>query len=157
MKSLACALKAYVCKALRWICGHVHGRGIAMNPHAQQALQAPPPILPDWLQAQFAVLRTQIAERDARLVERDARLAEKDVELKRCDLKIQQLMLELAHHKRLRFGCTSETFPFEQRELFVDTHEEDGAAIVAELAEQQAPTDAPRPRVRTGRKPLPPE
>ena len=47
--------------------------------------------------AQLFTLQSQLAERDAKLIERDA-------ELKRRELKIQQLTLELAHHKRIRFG-----------------------------------------------------
>ncbi|MGH8336077.1 MAG: IS66 family transposase, partial [Gammaproteobacteria bacterium] len=45
----------------------------------------------------------------------------------------------------------------EQRQLFADACEEDGAAIVAELEQAQEPTK-PLPRTKpTGRKPLPPE
>ena len=98
--------------------------------------------LPDWVQAQISALQTQLAERDA--------------ELKRRELKIQQLTLELAHHKRIRFGCKSEAFSPEQRDLFVDCRDEDGAAIVAELAQQEA-AKPPRQYKRTGRNPLPPE
>ncbi len=79
-----------------------------------------------------------------------------DAELKRRELKIQQLTLELAHHKRIRFGCKSEAFSPEQRDLFVEASDEDGAAIVAEL-EQQKPPASPRQYKRTGRNPLPPE
>ena len=99
--------------------------------------------------AQIFALQSQLAERDAKLIERDA-------ELKRRELKIQQLTLELAHHKRIRFGCKSEALSPEQRDLFVEASDEDGAAIVAEL-EQQKPPVAPRPYKRTGRNPLPPE
>ena len=84
-------------------------------------------------------------------------LAERDAELKRRELKIQQLTLELAHHKRIRFGCKSEALSSEQRDLFVESCDEDGAAIVAELEQQQKPADAPRTHKRSGRNPLPPE
>lgn len=100
------------------------------------------PVLPDWVQAQIAALQSQLAERDA--------------ELKRRELKIQQLTLELAHHKRIRFGCKSEALSLEQRDLFVECCDEDGAAIVAELEQQQTPAGAPRQHKRTGRNPLPP-
>lgn len=99
-------------------------------------------LLPEWIQAQFAALQSQLAERDA--------------ELKRRELKIQQLTLELAHHKRLRFGCKSEVLSPEQRDLFVDCRDEDGAAIVVELEQQEA-ARSPRQYKRTGRNPLPPE
>lgn len=99
--------------------------------------------LPDWVQAQIEALQAELAEREA--------------ELKRRELKIQQLTLELAHHKRIRFGVKSEAFSSEQRELFVDAADEDGAAIAAELAQQQESGSAPRRPKPTGRKPLPPE
>lgn len=102
---------------------------------------APSP-LPEWIQAQLTALQSQLAERDA--------------ELKRRDLKIQQLTLELAHHKRLRFGCKSEVLSPEQRDLFIDCRDEDGAAIVAELEQQEA-SSSRRQYKRTGRNPLPPE
>ena len=80
-----------------------------------------------------------------------------DAELKRRELKIQRLTLELAYLKRVRFGCKSEALTAEQRDLFIETADEDGAAIDAELAEEQTPTDAPRAHKRRGRNPLPPE
>jgi len=90
--------------------------------------------LPPWAQARFESLQA---------------------ELKLRELKIQQLTLELAHHKRLRFGVKSEALSPEQRDLFQETVTEDEAAIAAELAEQQPPT--PRRAKPTGRKPLPAE
>ena len=104
----------------------------------------------DEILAQLLALQNQLAERDAKLIERDA-------ELKRRELKIQQLTLELAHHKRIRFGCKSEALSPEQRDLFVESCDEDGAAIAAELEQQQKPADAPRAHKRSGRNPLPPE
>jgi transposase len=94
--------------------------------------------LPAWAQAQLAMLHSQLTARDA--------------ELKQRDLRIQQLTLELAHHKRLRFGVKSEALAPVQRDLFLDTGEEDGAAMAAELAEQ-APAPRVRTHKRTGRKP----
>jgi transposase len=70
---------------------------------------------------------------------------------------ISPVWKELAHHKRIRFGCKSEALSPEQRELFADASDEDGAAIVAELEQQQEPANAPRSHKRTGRNPLPPE
>lgn len=100
--------------------------------------------------AQISALQSQLAERDVLLLARDA-------ELKRRELKIQQLTLELAHHRRIRFGCKSEALSAEQRDLFIETSDEDGAAIVAELEQQQPPAAAPRAHKRSGRNPLPPE
>jgi transposase len=120
---------------------HLNGIIRAMDSCAELTLKDPNRALPDWVKAQVSALQSQLAERDA--------------ELKRRELKIQQLTLELAHHKRIRFGCKSEVFSPEQRDLFVDACDEDGAAIVAELA--QTSTGAPRPHKRTGRNRLPPE
>ncbi|HWW07995.1 IS66 family transposase [Collimonas sp.] len=114
-----------------------------MNSTAELAHQPPDPALPDQVRAQISALQLQLVERDA--------------ELKRRELKIQKLTLELAHHKRIRFGFTSEALTSEQRDLFIDTSGEDGAAIVAELEQQQKPAVAPRQHKRPGRNPLPPE
>lgn len=105
--------------------------------------KAPDLALPDWVRAQISSLQCQLVERDT--------------ELKRRELKIQQLTLELAHHKRIRFGCKSEALSPEQRDLFADACDEDGAAIVAELEQQQEPAAKPRQYKRSGRNPLPPE
>ncbi|PHV09482.1 IS66 family transposase zinc-finger binding domain-containing protein, partial [Chitinimonas sp. BJB300] len=78
-------------------------------------------------------------------------------ELRLKDLKIQALTLELAHHRRITFGVKSEAFPPEQRDLFDDACDEDGAAIVAEIEQQQAPASVPRQHKPTGRKALPAE
>ena len=74
-----------------------------MNSIAELIQKSIDPALPEWVRAQISTLQFQLAERDLKLVERDA-------ELKRRELKIQQLTLELAHHKRIRFGCKSEAF-----------------------------------------------
>ena len=121
-----------------------------MNSCAETAQTSVHSALPDWVQAQLLDLQSQLFERDAELVKRD-------VELQRRALKIQQLTLELAHHKRIRFGCKSEALTSEQRDLFVEASDEDGAAIVAELARQQETPAVPRQHKRSGRNPLPPE
>ena len=113
-----------------------------MNPVAEPALNAALVAAPDWVQAQLSALQTQVREREA--------------ELKQRDLKIQRLTLELAHYKRMRFGVRSEALSPEQRDLFVECCDEDGAAIVAELEQAQAPARGPRAK-RSGRNPLPPE
>ena len=69
-------------------------------------------------------------------------------------MKIHQLTLELAHHRRIRFGARSEGLGAEQRELFLDSRAEDEAAILAELEQQRAAHPA-RQAKRTGRHPLP--
>lgn len=121
-----------------------------MNSRVAIAQNPADPALPDWVQAQISALQNQLAERDSKLIERDA-------ELKRRELKIKQLTLELAHHKRIRFGCKSEAFSPEQRDLFIEACDEDGAAIVAELEQQQGATGKPPSHKRSGRNRLPPE
>jgi len=146
MTALLISMKALIGKALRWFCGII----TAMDSSAQIAPRNAHPALPDAVLAQLVALQSQVAERDVQL-------AQKDAELKRRELKIQQLILELAQHKRFRFGRTSEAFSPEQRDLFVDSLGEDGAAIVTELEAQHAPAGAPRAHKRPGRNPLPPE
>ena len=119
----------------------MHGIIRPMDCNAELAHKPPDSTLPDWVRTQISALQFQLVERDA--------------ELKRRELKIQQLTFELAHHKRIRFGCKSEALSPEQRDLFADACDEDGAAIVAEL-EQQKPA-SPRQYKRSGRNPLPPE
>ena len=121
-----------------------------MSSIAERVREPAETILPEAVLAQISALQSQLAERDVALLARDA-------ELKRRELKIQQLTLELAHHRRIRFGCTSEALTSEQRDLFAEACDEDGAAIVAELEQQQAPAAAPRQHKRVGRNPLPPE
>ena len=79
--------------------------------------------------------------------------------LKAAELKIQALTLELAHHKRMRFGQRSEALAAAgQRELFEETVACDLAAIEAELGQARQTLDpkTPRkPRARAGRQPLP--
>ena len=112
-----------------------------MHSIAEPVHETPDSTLPEAVRAQISALQSQLVERDA--------------ELKRRDLKIQQLTLELAHHRRIRFGCKSEALTSEQRDLFIEASDEDGAAIVAELEHAQQPTAAPRQHKRAGRNPLP--
>ena len=65
----------------------------------------------------------------------DARqtIAHKDAALNAANLKIQALTLELAHHKRMRFGQRSEALAAAgQRELFEETVAADLYAVEAE-------------------------
>lgn len=76
--------------------------------------------------------------------------------IKAANLKIQALTLELAHHRRIRFGNKSEAFSPEQRELFQETWDTDLGAIEAEVDAQSEALTANRPkRARAGRQPLP--
>ncbi len=86
-------------------------------------------------------------------------VAQKDAALKAAELKIQALTLELAHHKRMRFGQRSEALAAAgQRELFEESFLSDRAAIEEELEQARSalkPKAPKKPRVRAGRQPLP--
>ena len=87
-----------------------------------------------------------------------AELTRAQQNLHAAQLKIQALTLELAHHKRLRFGQKSEALAQGQGDLFAETALIDQAAIEAELervANQINPPTRRPPRVRAGRQPLP--
>jgi transposase len=73
--------------------------------------------------------------------------------LQQAQLKIQALTLELAHHRRLKFGVKSEAFSAEQKHLFEETWQEDATAL--EVAVDQLNPTPRKPRVRAGRQPLP--
>lgn len=135
---------------LLYQCGFLVCRVVKSGMHfvAELSRFQPDSALADWVAA-------QLTRRDALLAEREATLAAQEAELKRRELKIQQLTLELAMHKRVRFGKKSEALTREQLALFDEVGDEDGAAIVAEI-EQQAPATPRQPR-RSGRKPLPAE
>ena len=108
--------------------------------------------------------RFQQAQRDAEEVARqrlaiqvrDQALHAQSQALHNKDLKIQALTLELAHHKRIRFGTKHEAYTAEQHDLFQETWEVDLEAIQAEVAELQ--TDKPKRESKpSGRNKLPAE
>lgn len=94
-----------------------------------------------------------LAERERQAAE----LAARDEKLRHAELKIQALTLELAHHKRLRFGVKSEALASAQRDLFQEAQAIDQAAIEAELeqVEQSLSATPQARRPRAGRQPLP--
>lgn len=63
------------------------------------------------------------------------------------------MTLELAHHKRIRFGVKSEALSAEQRELFQESWASDLSTIEAELPPSSEKSE-PKPRSRAGRQPL---
>jgi transposase len=114
------------------------------------------------LQSELAAARQTIAEKDAVLlaaeIEIQSLIRSKEA-LKAAELKIQALALELAHHKRMRFGQKSEALAAGQRELFEETAACDLSAIEAELEQARNalnPKLPRKPRARAGRQPLPP-
>ena len=113
----------------------------------------PAPDLAHWVSAMFSQLQSQAHQTRQTLASRDLELAARDTELKAAQLKIQALTLELAHHRRIRFGHKNEAFSPEQRDLFQETWNVDLGAIEAEV-EQAAPAVRAQ-RQPTGRQALP--
>ncbi len=76
-------------------------------------------------------------------------------ELKLLEAKNQNLTLELAHLRRIRYGVKSETLSQAQLGLFEEDWQSDVSAIEAEI--EQLPLSSPRKpeRARAGRQPLP--
>lgn len=102
----------------------------------------PAPELANWVSTMFSQTSQALAARDA--------------ELKAAQLKIQALTLELAHHRRIRFGHKNEAFSPEQRDLFQETWNVDLAAIEARLAQATPEVSTlPVKRSPTGRQALP--
>ena len=86
-------------------------------------------------------------------------IALRDATLHAAELKIQALTLELAHHRRIRFGQKSEVLAAAgQRDLFDEDGMVDQSAIEAELERlaRKPPRPPRKPRARAGRQPLPP-
>jgi transposase len=117
-----------------------------MDFETELACFKPAPELANWVSQAFSQLQNQAHQSSQTLAAREA-------ELKAAQLKIQALTLELAHHRRIRYGHKNEALSPEQRDLFQETLDTDLGAIQAEV-EQAAPAlRAKRPP--TGRKPLP--
>jgi transposase len=113
--------------------------------------------------ALIAQLQTMLAGKDAQIAEKDSQLL--DLQIQRDELvaasqfkdfKIKALTLELAHHKRIRFGKASEAYSGEQLDLFNEAADADLAAMEAELEALQGQRRS-KPRSRAGRQALPPE
>lgn len=104
------------------------------------------PTLPKWI--------AEVADRLVKEAQKTARL---NAELHTANIKIQALTLELAHHRRMRFGAKAEALSADQRDLFQETWETDLAELEARVdAEVEVEADAPKKkRVRAGRQPLP--
>lgn len=102
------------------------------------------PTLPKWI--------SEVADRLVKEAQKTARL---NAELHTANIKIQALTLELAHHRRMRFGAKAEAFSVAQRDLFQETWESDLAELEAQV-DAQIEVDAPKKkRARAGRQPLP--
>lgn len=113
--------------------------------------------------ALIAQLRTMLAQKDEQIAATQSQVQAirlQNNELVAAgnfkDFKIKALTLELAHHKRLRFGKASEAYSGDQLDLFHETVDTDLAAMEAELNALQDERPA-KPRARAGRQALPPE
>ncbi|UCV26640.1 IS66 family transposase [Ferribacterium limneticum] len=120
-----------------------------MNSGAETLQFAAARVLPEWAEAQFAALQTELAASEKQRQEQAG-------EIKQRDLKIQKLTLELAYYRRVKFGAKSESLSVAQQDLFLESCNEDQAAISAELAQLQGAIEKSRPKP-TGRKAIPPE
>ena len=80
-------------------------------------------------------------------------LKQAEGKLKNAELKIQALTLELAHHKRIKFGVKNESMSPAQRELFADDWHSDNAELESAIDAAQPKPRAPRQRA--GRQALP--
>lgn len=107
--------------------------------------------LTEWVMAKI----TQAGE--AEKSKHEAARLKVEIHAKEC--KIKALTLELAYHKRLKFGAKTEAFTAGQHDLFLECEQSDLAAMQAELAQlSPAPSAAtPRKPSQTGRKALPAE
>ena len=110
-----------------------------MDFETQLAGFSPAKDLANWVSASFSQIQQTLTTRDT--------------ELQAAQRKIQALTLELAHHRRIRFGHKNEAFSPEQRDLFQETWNVDLGAIEAEV-EQAAPAVRAK-RQPTGRQLLP--
>lgn len=124
-----------------------------MDFETQLAGFSPAKDLANWVSANFSHIQQTLTTRESELHLSKTELKLRDAELKAAQLKIQALTLELAHHRRVRFGHKNEALSPEQRDLFQETLDTDHGAIEAEI-EQAAPAVRAK-RVPTGRQPLP--
>ena len=107
--------------------------------------------LPDWVQEAVKGIVNE-AQKSARLnIELDAA----NTELRAANIKIQALTLELAHHRRMRFGAKSEALSVDQLDLFIETLESDRAELEARINAKVEPKPPKVKRLVAGRQALP--
>jgi transposase len=113
-----------------------------------------PPALREWMNTAHEVMRKQTELLQAR----DQEIQNQGLKIQNQSLKIEALTLELAHHRRTRFGQTSEALSG-QPDLFQEDWAVDEADLAAQLEKAGADgttKTAKPPRQRAGRQPLPP-
>jgi transposase len=109
---------------------------------------------------QIMALRRELAERDAIIASREAELADAAIvkaKLAAALLEIEQIKMQLATLRRQRYGRSSEKLDNDiaQLEMRLEDCEEDVGEHLAARPERDRHS-APRPRGKSGRKPLPP-
>jgi transposase len=125
-----------------------------MNFAAQLAQFNPDPALAEWLLAQFGNTQKEAEQFKLQAQTSACQITALSADVRNKELKIQALTLELAYHKRLKFGAKAESFAGEQRDLFIASSEEDLSAMQTELEALSPAT--PRSKAKpTGRKALP--
>jgi transposase len=105
---------------------------LAMDLSGGLARLSTDPTLPKWI--------AEVADRLVKEAQKTARL---NADLHTVNIKIQALTLELAHHRRMRFGAKAEAFSAEQRDLFQETWEADLAELKAKV-DAEVEVDAPK-------------
>jgi transposase len=96
-----------------------------------------------------------VAEAVKGIVSEAQKSARLNIELHAATLKIQALTLELAHHRRMRFGAKSEALSVDQLDLFIETLESDRAELEARIDATVEPKRPKAKRLVAGRQALP--
>ncbi|NMM28149.1 MAG: hypothetical protein HHJ12_12880 [Glaciimonas sp.] len=107
--------------------------------------------LPDWVQEAVKGI-VNAAQKSARS---NIALDAAHTELRAANIKIQALTLELAHHRRMRFGTKSEALSVDQLDLFIETLESDRAELETRINAKVEPNLPKVKRRVAGRQPLP--
>ena len=124
---------------------------LVMDFNAQLARFTSDSTLPDWV----AEAVKGIVNEAQKSIQSNIELAAANAELRAANLKIEALTLELAHHRRMRFGAKSEALSVGQLDLFIETLESDRAELEARI---NAKTEVKAPKAKrliAGRQPLP--
>ena len=107
--------------------------------------------LPDWVQEAVK----SIVDEAQKSVRSNLELDAVHAELRAANSKIEALILELAHHRRMRFGAKSEALSVGQLDLFIETLESDRAELEARIDAKVEPKPPKVKRLVAGRQPLP--
>lgn len=123
----------------------------SMDFNAQLARFTSDSTLPDWVAEAVKGIVNE-AQKSAQL---NSELDAANAELRAANIKIQALTVELAHHRRMRFGAKSEALSLDQLDLFIETLESDRAELEARINAKVEPKPAKVKRLIAGRQALP--